>query len=191
MRGYDVELRPGVVHSVEPGIYLPGEFGVRLEEIVHVTDDRLRALQRTAPRRSRHPNSSTELLGGGRTSAMSGLHHLTRAALAAAVAITVARLWRIVGLHLRGGTPATKQDDTHADRRPARGPAEPRPHPLQRRPGDTGDAHQRLRLAGGLQGRPMSTARRSVTPTPSCRRSPRAWRGTPTTRCSPSSCATA
>jgi Xaa-Pro dipeptidase len=27
-----------VVHSVEPGIYLPGEFGVRLEEIVHVTD---------------------------------------------------------------------------------------------------------------------------------------------------------
>ncbi len=38
MRGYDVELRPGVVHSIEPGIYLPGEFGVRLEEIVHVTD---------------------------------------------------------------------------------------------------------------------------------------------------------
>lgn len=38
MRGSDVELRPGVVHSVEPGIYLPGEFGVRLEEIVHVTE---------------------------------------------------------------------------------------------------------------------------------------------------------
>ncbi len=38
MRGYDVELRPGMVHSVEPGIYLPGEFGVRLEEIVHVTE---------------------------------------------------------------------------------------------------------------------------------------------------------
>ncbi len=38
MRGNDVELRPGVVHSVEPGIYLPGEFGVRLEEIVHVTE---------------------------------------------------------------------------------------------------------------------------------------------------------
>jgi Xaa-Pro aminopeptidase len=38
MRGYDVELRPGIVHSVEPGIYLPGEFGVRLEEIVHVTE---------------------------------------------------------------------------------------------------------------------------------------------------------
>lgn len=38
MRGNEVELRPGVVHSVEPGIYLPGEFGVRLEEIVHVTE---------------------------------------------------------------------------------------------------------------------------------------------------------
>jgi Xaa-Pro aminopeptidase len=38
MRGCDVELRQGVVHSVEPGIYLPGEFGVRLEEIVHVTE---------------------------------------------------------------------------------------------------------------------------------------------------------
>ena len=38
MRGNDTELRPGVVHSIEPGIYLPGEFGIRLEEIVHVTD---------------------------------------------------------------------------------------------------------------------------------------------------------
>jgi Xaa-Pro aminopeptidase len=61
MRGYDVELRPGVVHSVEPGIYLPGEFGVRLEEIVHVTDtgcERFSALPRdvhvvrTAPQNS-------------------------------------------------------------------------------------------------------------------------------------------
>jgi Xaa-Pro aminopeptidase len=39
MRGEDVELEAGMVHSIEPGIYLPGEFGVRLEEIVHVTDD--------------------------------------------------------------------------------------------------------------------------------------------------------
>jgi Xaa-Pro aminopeptidase len=38
MRGEDVPLRVGMVHSIEPGIYLPGEFGVRLEEIVHVTD---------------------------------------------------------------------------------------------------------------------------------------------------------
>ena len=39
MRGEDVELRVGMVHSIEPGIYLPGELGVRLEEIVHVTAD--------------------------------------------------------------------------------------------------------------------------------------------------------
>jgi Xaa-Pro aminopeptidase len=39
MRGEDVELEVGMVHSIEPGIYLPGEFGVRLEEIVHVTAD--------------------------------------------------------------------------------------------------------------------------------------------------------
>ena len=37
MRGEDVALQEGMVHSIEPGIYLPGEFGVRLEEIVHVT----------------------------------------------------------------------------------------------------------------------------------------------------------
>jgi Xaa-Pro aminopeptidase len=39
MRGENVELKVGMVHSIEPGIYLPGEFGVRLEEIVHVTDE--------------------------------------------------------------------------------------------------------------------------------------------------------
>jgi Xaa-Pro aminopeptidase len=39
MRGSSVELRPGTVHSVEPGIYLPERFGVRLEEIVHITDN--------------------------------------------------------------------------------------------------------------------------------------------------------
>ena len=39
MRGEDVQLKAGMVHSIEPGIYLPGEFGVRLEEIVHVTDE--------------------------------------------------------------------------------------------------------------------------------------------------------
>jgi Xaa-Pro aminopeptidase len=38
MDGEDVELRAGMVHSIEPGIYLPGELGVRLEEIVQITD---------------------------------------------------------------------------------------------------------------------------------------------------------
>jgi Xaa-Pro aminopeptidase len=39
MAGNDAPLRAGAVHSIEPGIYLPGEFGVRLEEIVHVDED--------------------------------------------------------------------------------------------------------------------------------------------------------
>jgi Xaa-Pro aminopeptidase len=33
----DVTLQEGMVFSIEPGVYLPGEFGVRTEEIVHVT----------------------------------------------------------------------------------------------------------------------------------------------------------
>jgi Xaa-Pro aminopeptidase len=39
MAGEQDELRVGMVHSIEPGIYLPGEFGIRLEEIVHITED--------------------------------------------------------------------------------------------------------------------------------------------------------
>jgi Xaa-Pro aminopeptidase len=39
MSGADEVLRKGTVFSIEPGIYLPGEFGVRLEEIVYLTDD--------------------------------------------------------------------------------------------------------------------------------------------------------
>ena len=37
--GNDVPLRPGMVFSVEPGIYLPGRWGARIEDIVIVTDD--------------------------------------------------------------------------------------------------------------------------------------------------------
>jgi Xaa-Pro aminopeptidase len=51
MAGSDVVLAAGMVHSIEPGIYLPGEFGVRLEEIVHVTEhgcERFSALGRAA-----------------------------------------------------------------------------------------------------------------------------------------------
>lgn len=33
------ELRPGNVVTIEPGIYLPGELGVRIEDLVAVTDD--------------------------------------------------------------------------------------------------------------------------------------------------------
>lgn len=37
--GNDRELEPGMVFSVEPGVYLEGEFGVRIEDLVVVTDD--------------------------------------------------------------------------------------------------------------------------------------------------------
>jgi Xaa-Pro aminopeptidase len=33
------EAREGMVFTVEPGIYLPGRFGVRLEDTVRVTPD--------------------------------------------------------------------------------------------------------------------------------------------------------
>jgi len=39
MDGSEDVLRESTVFSIEPGIYLPGEFGVRLEEIVYLTDD--------------------------------------------------------------------------------------------------------------------------------------------------------
>ncbi|MGL6106430.1 M24 family metallopeptidase [Romboutsia sp.] len=32
-------LQPGMIFSVEPGIYLPGEFGVRIEDLILVTED--------------------------------------------------------------------------------------------------------------------------------------------------------
>jgi Xaa-Pro aminopeptidase len=42
--GNDAPLETGMVHSVEPGIYLPGRFGVRLEDLVVVEPDRGRRL---------------------------------------------------------------------------------------------------------------------------------------------------
>jgi Xaa-Pro dipeptidase len=38
MAGEETPLRAGMVFSIEPGIYLDQDFGVRLEEIVHLTD---------------------------------------------------------------------------------------------------------------------------------------------------------
>lgn len=38
VRGNDIALEPGMAFSVEPGIYLPGRFGVRIEDIVIVTE---------------------------------------------------------------------------------------------------------------------------------------------------------
>ena len=44
VEGNDQPLEPGMVFSVEPGIYLEGEFGVRIEDIVVVTGDGVRRL---------------------------------------------------------------------------------------------------------------------------------------------------
>lgn len=44
--GSDVVLAPGMAFSVEPGFYLEGRYGARIEDIVVVTEDGVRALNR-------------------------------------------------------------------------------------------------------------------------------------------------
>ena len=39
VEGEQQPLRPGMCFSIEPGIYLTGRFGVRIEDIVTVTAD--------------------------------------------------------------------------------------------------------------------------------------------------------
>jgi Xaa-Pro dipeptidase len=39
VRGDTLTLRPNMTFSDEPGIYIPGEFGVRLEDDMHTTED--------------------------------------------------------------------------------------------------------------------------------------------------------
>ncbi|MEU5326845.1 M24 family metallopeptidase [Streptomyces parvus] len=48
IEGEEQPLVPGMCFSVEPGIYLPGRFGVRIEDIVAVTEDGGRRLNTTA-----------------------------------------------------------------------------------------------------------------------------------------------
>ncbi|MEV5434350.1 aminopeptidase P family protein [Streptomyces sp. NPDC052701] len=47
IEGEEQPLVPGMCFSVEPGIYLPGRFGVRIEDIVAVTEDGGRRLNTT------------------------------------------------------------------------------------------------------------------------------------------------
>ena len=42
----EVIARPGMIFSIEPGIYLPGRFGVRVEDLVAITEDGCEVLTR-------------------------------------------------------------------------------------------------------------------------------------------------
>ncbi|MFF1392339.1 aminopeptidase P family protein [Streptomyces sp. NPDC058287] len=48
IEGEEQPLVPGMCFSVEPGIYVPGRFGVRIEDIVTVTEDGVRRLNSTS-----------------------------------------------------------------------------------------------------------------------------------------------
>lgn len=44
MKGNEMKLEPGMVFSIEPGVYLTGKFGIRIEDIVVATDTGVRVL---------------------------------------------------------------------------------------------------------------------------------------------------
>lgn len=48
VEGETLPLVPGMCFSIEPGVYLPGRFGVRIEDIVTVTPDGARRLNNTS-----------------------------------------------------------------------------------------------------------------------------------------------
>ncbi len=47
VEGNDFELEPGMTFSIEPGIYLSGRYGMRIEDIVAVTDNGAERLNRS------------------------------------------------------------------------------------------------------------------------------------------------
>jgi Xaa-Pro aminopeptidase len=48
VEGEEQPLVPGMCFSIEPGVYLPQRFGVRIEDIVTVTEDGGRRLNNTS-----------------------------------------------------------------------------------------------------------------------------------------------
>ena len=44
--GNEITLTPGMAFSVEPGIYFPGHWGARIEDIVIVTEDGAESVNR-------------------------------------------------------------------------------------------------------------------------------------------------
>ena len=70
--GNDQLLEPGMTFSIEPGLYVPGRFGLRIEDIVVVTDDgceRLNTIDRAAVR---IPGQRTPRPQGGRNELPAG-----------------------------------------------------------------------------------------------------------------------
>jgi Xaa-Pro aminopeptidase len=46
VEGNETELVPGMVITIEPGVYIPNRFGIRIEDTVVVTDDEPKRLTR-------------------------------------------------------------------------------------------------------------------------------------------------
>ncbi|MCL1592878.1 MAG: Xaa-Pro peptidase family protein [Actinomycetia bacterium] len=47
VEGNDLVIEPGMVFSIEPGIYVPDDWGMRIEDIIAVTDDGVERLNRS------------------------------------------------------------------------------------------------------------------------------------------------
>jgi Xaa-Pro aminopeptidase len=48
VEGNTIPLEPGMTFSIEPGIYIPGDFGLRIEDIVAVTADGIERLNQSS-----------------------------------------------------------------------------------------------------------------------------------------------
>ncbi len=49
MRGNKTRIEPGMCFSDEPMIAIPGEFGIRLEDCLYITDDGAHLFSKQAP----------------------------------------------------------------------------------------------------------------------------------------------